>query len=125
MSILDGDGEFLGYGGLTHIDWEQQRAEVSFLVDPERASDPERYECDLRAFLGFLQDWAFGELGLHRLFTETYAFREHHLSVLESAGFQPEGRMRDHVADPDSPTGFADSLLHGLLSPRGDVPLVV
>lgn len=33
------DGAFIGYGGLTNLNWEARRAEVSFLVDPERAAD--------------------------------------------------------------------------------------
>ena len=60
VSILDADGSFVGYGGLTNLDWEARRAEVSFLVDPARAADPDVYGRDMSAFLGFLADWAFG-----------------------------------------------------------------
>lgn len=109
VSILDEDERFIGYGGLTNVDWAAGRAEVSFLADPRRAADPELYRRDLTAFVGFLADWAFGELGLNRLFTETYAFRDAHIEILEEAGFREEGRLREHVA-----TG--DSVLHGLLA---------
>jgi RimJ/RimL family protein N-acetyltransferase len=109
VSILDADERFIGYGGLTNVDWRAGRAEVSFLVEPERAADPEVYRRDLSTFLGFLADWAFGELGLKRLFTETYSFRDFHIEILERAGFRPEGRLREHVE-------AGDSLLHGLLA---------
>ena len=109
VSILDSDGRFIGYGGLTNLDWDARRAEVSFLVDPARAADLETYRRDTLAFLAFLADWAFGELGLNRLFTETFDFREFHIGLLEQAGFEPEGRMREHVTS-------GDSVLHGLLA---------
>jgi SAM-dependent methyltransferase len=109
VSILDAAERFIGYGGLTHIDWEARRAEVSFLVDPSRAADPDLYRRDMTAFLGFLAGLAFDDLGLNRLFTETYAFRGFHIETLEQAGFTVEGRLREHVA-----TG--DSIVHGLLA---------
>lgn len=113
VSILDDAEGFIGYGGLTHIDWPQQRAEVSFLMSPERAARAEIYRGDMLAFLSWIQRWAFDELQLHRLFTETYAFRTEHIRTLEEAGFVPEGRLRHHVVDPSDPSGFVDSLLHG------------
>lgn len=113
VSMLAGEERFIGYGGLTNIDWEARRAEVSFLVDPARAADPDLYARDMAAFLGFLAGWAFGELGLNRLHAETYTFREHHISLLEQAGFTREGRLREHVAAADGP---GDSLVHGLLA---------
>jgi RimJ/RimL family protein N-acetyltransferase len=112
-SILDGEGRFIGYGGLTNISWESRRAEVSFLVDPERAAQPDVYRRDMAAFLGFLAHDAFGRLGLNRLFAETYAFRDFHLGVLEGAGFVREGRLREHVLVGER---LEDSLVLGLLA---------
>ena len=109
VSILDDAGRFAGYGGLTNVDWAARRAEVSFLVDPERAADPDTYGGDMTSFLRFLADWAFRDLGLNRLFAETYAFRDLTIELLEQAGFVREGRLRQHVTS-------GDSLLHGLLS---------
>lgn len=113
VSILDAEDRFIGYGGLTHIDWENRRAEVSFLMATERAGDSEVYARDMGAFLTFLRRWAFEELDLHRLFSETYAFRRAHVELMEKAGFVLEGRMREHVRGPES---FVDSLIHGMLA---------
>jgi RimJ/RimL family protein N-acetyltransferase len=105
------DREPIGYGGLTNLEWEARRGELSFLVSPERAADPEVYARDLRAFLELVVDGvALGDLGLHRVFTETYDIRPHHVSILEEFGFVPEGRMRDHVRIDGR---YVDSLLHG------------
>ena len=113
VSILDGEEAFIGYGGLTHIDWQQRRAEVSFLMSPDRAMNVETYRGDMRSFLTWIQHWAFDELQLHRLFTETYAFRTEHIRILEESGFVSEGRLRHHIIDPSDPSGFLDCLLHG------------
>jgi RimJ/RimL family protein N-acetyltransferase len=110
---INRSGTFIGYGGLTHLDWEARRAEVSFLVDPRRAADADLYRRDSAAFLSFLADWSFGVLDLHRLFAETYAFRDLHISLLEEAGYRREGRLREHVMTPH---GLGDSVLHGLLA---------
>jgi RimJ/RimL family protein N-acetyltransferase len=112
VSVFE-NGSFVGYGGLTNISWDSRRAEVSFLVDPKRAADPDVYRHDMAAFLGFLAELAFDRLGLNRLFAETYAFRDFHIAILEQAGFASEGRLRQQVATAD---GFGDSLVHGLLA---------
>lgn len=112
VSILDPEGDFIGYGGLTNLDWSSRRAEVSFLVDPKRAADADVYGRDMGSFLAFLAQWAFEDLGLNRLFAETYAFRDFHIEQLERAGFTLEGRLREHVVTSRGPT---DSLVHGLL----------
>ena len=36
--------ECIGYGGLVNINWQHKRAELSFLLDPERVCDDEVYK---------------------------------------------------------------------------------
>jgi len=105
-------GALLGYGGLTNLDWEVRRAEVSFLVLPERAADPSVYAVDFRRFLDLLSVLAFQRMALTRLFTETYDVRSHHVAVLEAACYRLEGRLRRHHAVEG---GVVDVLFHGLL----------
>ena len=95
-----------------HIAWEHKRAELSFLLDPSRA---ERYGADFAAFLRLIREMAFGEIGLQRLFTETYAMRTEHMEVLEQAGFEPEGAMRRHVLIDGR---AVDAIIHGCLNDR-------
>ncbi len=102
----------IGYGGLTHIDWESKRAEVSFLLDTNRAQDMKIYEKDHLHFLGLVCLVSFIELKFHRLFTETFAFRTDHIHHLENFGFKPEGLLRDHVYKLGR---WTDSIIHGLL----------
>jgi RimJ/RimL family protein N-acetyltransferase len=113
VSILDED-RFVGYGGLTNLNWPELRAEVSFLIDPERAADPAQYRADMTAFLAYLARLAFDDLGLNRLFAETYAFREAHIGILEECGYTLEGRLREHIQLGGGKAG--DSVIHGLLA---------
>ena len=103
----------VSYGGLTNIEWVSRRAELSFLAATERTQPFERYAAEFRRFLKWTADFAFEELGLNRIFTETWDFRDEHIGILEGFGFVCEGRLRQHVAKD----GRAhDALLHGLLA---------
>lgn len=105
--------QLIGYGGLVHVDWENQRAEVSFLLDPARTRDPKGYGYDFLAFLSLIKTLAFDDLKLQRLYTETYATRRHHISILEAADFSLEGVLRRHVVLDGRPV---DSLIHACLN---------
>ncbi|MBF9220831.1 GNAT family N-acetyltransferase [Hymenobacter ruricola] len=108
------EGELVAYGGLVHISWPDERAEVSFLADPARALAPATYRQDFLAFLQLLYRVAFEDLRLNRLVTETYDLRPAHVAIMEESGLKPEGRLRQHVQL--APGTFADSLMHGLLA---------
>jgi len=105
--------ELIGYGGLVHISWEDRRAEVSFLVDPDRVGDSSIYSQDFSLYLSLIKQAAFQHLGFMRVFTETYDIRPHHISILESSGFQLEGRLKAHVWIDGKPV---DSLIHGCVA---------
>lgn len=101
----------IGYGGLVHVSWPDLRGEVSFLLNPDHVSDAANYETCFSGYLDLVKVLAFEELGLRRVFTETYAHRTAHIAILERNGFQLEGRMRGHVRIDGRPV---DSLIHGL-----------
>ena len=106
------EGQCIGYGGLVYIDWDAMRSEVSFLVDPQRAKEPSVYGSDFSNYLKLIKRYAFTELGLNRLFTETFSFRKEHIVILEQEGFLKEGCLRQHVSVRGS---LEDSLMHGIL----------
>jgi RimJ/RimL family protein N-acetyltransferase len=106
-------GVFSGYGGLVHLSWPDLRGEVSFLLNPELERQAEARASILRLFLGLMQKLAFVDLGLRRLFTETFAHRAKHIATLEAAGFLREGCLRGHVVVDGQPT---DAIVHGCLS---------
>ena len=44
------EDELIGYGGLVHIDWNNRRAEVSFLLESKRAKNLSLYKKELQVF---------------------------------------------------------------------------
>ena len=113
LLAIERDGSLIGYGGLVHIAWQDRRAEVSFLLAPPIEHAPEDRRIVFSNFLRLVQELAFKDLGLSRLWTETYAHRSSHLDTLEAAGFRREGCLRSHVIINNE---YVDSLIHGLLA---------
>ncbi len=105
--------ELVGYGGLTNISWEHNRAEISFLAATKFTKDTQKYSFLFEAFLKEIQAKAFEKIGLNRLFTETYDLRPWHVKCLERSGFVYEGTLRGHTRSNGS---YVDSLLHGFCS---------
>lgn len=112
FSLLLND-QLIGYGGLTHIDWIDQHAEVSFLLSNERAKDVSFYQQDFTNYLDLLAEVAFSEMQFHRLFAETYSFRAEHMRCLEARGYIREGAMKEHIIKKGE---WFDSVIHGLLA---------
>jgi RimJ/RimL family protein N-acetyltransferase len=106
-------GRVIGYGGLVHIAWPYQRAEVSFLLEPSLARQPQVQLDVFVRFMRLMQTLAFVDLGLVRLTSETYAFRTGHIAALERCGFVREGVLRDHVVVDGA---RCDAVLHGCLA---------
>ena len=86
--------ECIGYGGLVHINWIDRNAEVSFIMNTrlEKMSFSQNW-C---MFLKCLEQLAFGELGLHKIFTYAFDLRPYLYPVLEENGFKPEAVLKDH-----------------------------
>ena len=103
------NGELIGYGGLTNIEWESKRAETSFLLETRRANKPEKYSKEFSIFLDLVKRVAFEEMLFHKLFTETYDIRPIHINILEKNGFILEGRLKEHILIDGR---YIDSLIH-------------
>lgn len=106
------DDKFIGYGGIVHISYEDKIGEISFLLDPQIPAD-HFYEFVFILFLELMDKIAFHELGLNKLFTETFSTRMEHVPMLEKAGYLREGIRRCHVILNGR---VADIYLHGKVS---------
>jgi RimJ/RimL family protein N-acetyltransferase len=104
------DDQLIGYGGIVHVEWKVPQGEVSFLVDPQRSANPAVYDMDFSSFLKLIKTVAFKNLHFKRLYTETYAIRTDHISILERAGFVKERRLKNWVKVKEK---FVDALIHG------------
>jgi Acetyltransferase (GNAT) domain len=103
----------IGYGGIAHIDWKAKQGEISFLVDPKRAADPIVYEQDFSTFLNLTKNVAFNHLHFISLYTETFDIRDHHIGILEQAGFIEKRRLKNWVKIEGKEV---DSLIHECLA---------
>lgn len=102
----------IGYGGLVHMNWEDKRAEMSFLVNPVIASNIEVYEISFSSFIKLIKKVCFEEIKFNKLYTETYSNRLKHIKILEKNGFVIEGILREHIIQNSK---FQNSILHSIL----------
>lgn len=103
-------GDFIGYGGIVHISYTDLTGEISFLLGPEQNSS--FYETAFLHFLQLMDEVAFADLKLEKLFTETFDTRIENVSVLERAGYTREGVLHSHKVINGK---RSDVYLHGKL----------
>ena len=90
------DAQLIGYGGLTNIDWDAQRAELSFLADTKILKTP-AYKEIMIIFIKIISELAKNQFGLNQIFTETYTQRVDHIEILELAGFEHQTFLADRA----------------------------
>ena len=83
----------IGYGGFVQIDWNLKRAELSFILDTERAKKIKIYQKEFRIFLGLILRLNLEQIKFKTIFTETYDIRPVHIKILENSGFKRIKRM--------------------------------
>lgn len=99
--------KLIGYGGFGKIDLKNNWAETSLLLD--RGDEFPSHKERVLSFLKLLE-LRTEKIGLHRWYSETFAFRTHHIQCLEEYGFQREGILRDHVRKNGK---YIDVVVHG------------
>jgi RimJ/RimL family protein N-acetyltransferase len=100
--------QFCGYCGLTNIDYINRRAEISFLINGQ----PNDTEVTFCTAIHLLCDFGFNNLGMNKIYTETFAFREAHIRTLGVCGFITEGILRMHQFKKGK---FHDSIIQSML----------
>ena len=120
LAIVDRSAEcapLVGATGLCCIDWVRRSAELSLYIGQDALYVDDRLAPDA---LTVLVDYAFEELGLHRVWTEVYSFDERKARLYEGFGFRLEGRHRDqHFAGGRWYDSLYFSLLEGEQPSRG------
>lgn len=84
----------IGYGGLVHINWIDQNAEISFIMNTRL--EKEHFKFHWSTFLFLIQKLGFAELKFHKLFTYAFDIRPKLYPILEDAGFKLEGELKEH-----------------------------
>lgn len=102
------DGEVLGRIALGGLSLEEGRAEVSYWVLPEA-----RRLGVASLAVSTVADWAFDEVGFHRLELEHSTRNDPSCRVAVKAGFAAEGTKRSHALHMD---GWHDMHAHALIA---------
>jgi len=93
FSYLDGD-KCIGYGGLVHINWLDQNAEISFIMKTEL--EQEYFSFHWSSYLKLIEEVAFKELNLHKIYVYAFDLRPHLYDVLIKNGFTREAELKEH-----------------------------
>ncbi len=101
-------GSLLGRIAIGSLALDEARAEVSYWVLPES-----RGRGVATLGLGAIADWAFDEVGFHRLELDHSTSNAASCRVATKAGFVPEGTKRSQALHLD---GWHDMHAHGLLA---------
>lgn len=109
FSLLENE-KCIGYGGLVHINWKDQNAEVSFIMNTKL--EQERFSELWGIYLSLTKKVAFKDLTFRKIYTYAYDLRPRLYDALQTAGFKEEGRLRDHVLFDGK---FVDVLIHSYL----------
>ena len=93
FSFLKGD-QCIGYGGLVHINWIDQNAEISFIMDTTLEKD--HFDMNWSSYLKLIEDVAFEDLKLHKLYTYAFDIRPNLYPILENRGYFSDGILNQH-----------------------------
>jgi RimJ/RimL family protein N-acetyltransferase len=105
------NGICVGYGGLVHINWADRNSEISFIMNTSLEKD--YYAKHLLLFLKLIEEVAFMELRLHKIFTYAFDIRPHLYPVLETAGFDRDAVLKEHCLFNGE---FKDVVIHSKIN---------
>lgn len=104
------DGKLIGACGLCYIDWINRNADFSIYIGRNNVYIDDVYAVDAARQM---IKYGFGELNLHRMWTEIYSIDSKKKEFFETLGFELEGVHRQtHWTNGK----WCDSLFWGLLN---------
>ena len=110
FSFLKKD-ECIGYGGLVHINWRDQNAEISFVMNT--TLEERHFVTKWEAFLRLIEKVAFQDLKFHKIFTYAFDLRPHLYPALEGVGFKKEAILPEHCFFEER---FVDVVIHSKIN---------
>jgi RimJ/RimL family protein N-acetyltransferase len=84
----------IGYGGLVHINWTDKNAEISFIIDT--CLEKDFFHKHWGIYLDLLEQAAFTELNLHKIYTYAFDLRPHLYEAIEEKGYKKEAFLKEH-----------------------------
>ncbi len=93
FSFLEGE-TCIGYGGLVHINWIDQNAEISFIMNTEL--EEIHFETNWLEYLNLIEEVAFSNIGLHKIFVYMFDLRPKLYDILTTAGYYKDAILKEH-----------------------------
>lgn len=109
FSFLQGD-TCIGYGGLVHINWVDNNAEISFIMDT--GLEKEHFEKYWSVYLKLIEEIAFRDLKLHKLYVYAFDLRPHLYEMLLKNNYFLDARLKDHCYFKEK---YIDVVIHSKL----------
>ena len=97
----------IGYGGLVKINWLDKNAEISFIINTELEKN--NFGKYWSIFLSLIEEIAFKEINLHKIYTYAFDLRPHLYEVLTNSGYIEEARLKEHCLFQNN---YIDILIH-------------
>lgn len=105
------NGECIGYGGLVHINWADCNAEISFIMKTELEKNEFKEHWGI--YLSLIEQVAFKELSLHKIFTYAFDLRIQLYEAIEAIGYIQEAVLKEHFLYEGV---FKDVIMHSKLN---------
>lgn len=112
FSFLEND-KCIGYGGLVHINWIDKNAEISFIMETDL--EKEYFQSHWLTYLGLIEELAFVELNLHKIFIYAFDLRPHLYLAVEKGGFIKEAILKEHCKFEEK---FIDVVIHSKINQK-------
>lgn len=97
----------IGYGGLVRINWLDKNAEISFIMNTELEKN--NFDKFWRIFLMLIEEIAFKEINLHKIYTYAFDLRPNLYKVLLNSGYIEDARLNEHCFFQNK---YIDILIH-------------
>lgn len=101
------DDKCIGYGGLVHINWIDKNAEISFVMNTELEKDHSDFHW--QQYLELIEEVAFSELNLHKVFLYAFDVRPHLYSTWKKSKYTLEAILKEHCLFNGE---FIDVIIH-------------
>ena len=111
FSYLDPNQVCIGYGGLVHINWHDQHAEISFIMATEL--EKKYFSIHWKRYLSLIEQLAFTALKFHKIFTYAFDLRPHLYAVLEENRWIREAVLKDHFLHKNN---YLDVVVHAKIN---------
>lgn len=110
FSYLEND-VCIGYGGLVHINWIDNNAEISFIMNTDL--EKKYFDMHWSIFLRLLKAVAFDELKLHKIYTYAFDLRSHLYQILEKNGLKKEAVLKEFCLCNGE---YKDVVIHSIIN---------